>query len=46
MLDMFIANYVYEKKREYGTKKSCANLPQIRFLHGRKQEDFTRDSTF
>ena len=59
VLDMFIANYVYEKeldtqfllataKRVYGTKKSCAILPcrRIRFLHGMRQEDFTRDSTF
>ena len=43
VLDMFIM-----KKRVYGTKKSCAILPcrRIRFLHGMRQEDSTRDSTF
>ena len=39
---------MFMKKRVYGTKKSCAILPcrRIRFLHGMRQEDSTRDSTF
>lgn len=47
VLDMFIANYVYEKEG-VRHKKSCAILPcrRIRFLHGMRQEDSTRDSTF
>ena len=46
--DDWVDYEAYMKKRVYGTKKSCAILPcrRIRFLHGMRQEDSTRDSTF